>query len=174
MFSISSIMRRPLLLAPFAGMFPARTQAASGPGLADAAAETLAGLIGDARREAIAGGVKPLPPSIRSHLLGYFPASLLDRCRYAAGGTRRFSLPGLAFRYGDTTAMTLGEVVLFKDEAAARSNLKTWAHELTHVMQYQRWGLDGFASRYVRDSQTLEQEARDNAGRFMSWSRKAA
>ena len=49
------------------------------------------------------------------------------------------------------------------------TDLKTWAHELTHVMQYQRWGVEGFAERYVRDSAEVEQEAIDNANRFAAW-----
>jgi hypothetical protein len=36
-------------------------------------------------------------------------------------------------------------------------------------MQYQRWGVDGFADRYVRDSAGVEQEAIDNANRFAAW-----
>ena len=65
----------------------------------------------------------------------------------------------LAFSYGDAKAITLGDVILFKNEQLAESNLKLWAHELTHVMQYQRWGIPGFAERYVRDSAGVEQEA---------------
>jgi hypothetical protein len=47
--------------------------------------------------------------------------------------------------------------------------VKVWAHELTHVMQFERWGVDGFADQYVRDSATVEQEAIDNANRFVAW-----
>ena len=67
------------------------------------------------------------------------------------------------------TAITLGDVILFKSERLAETDLKVWAHELTHVMQYERWGVDGFADRYVRDSAAVEQEAIDNANRFMTW-----
>jgi hypothetical protein len=68
--------------------------------------------------------------------------------------------------------MTLGEVVVFKDDRLAQGDLGLWAHELTHVMQYQRWGIDGFASRYVTDSAGLEREARANAERFLTWQRQ--
>ena len=102
-------------------------------------------------------------------LLGYFPAALLQKCRFAVGATRALTLPALAFSYGDATAITLGDVVLFKDERTAETDLKLWAHELTHVMQYQRWGTEGFADRYVRDSTAVEQEAIDNANRFAAW-----
>jgi hypothetical protein len=42
---------------------------------------------------------------------------------------------------------------------------------MTHVMQYQRWGIEGFASRYVRDREAVEQEAVANANRFVAWQR---
>ena len=41
------------------------------------------------------------------------------------------------------------------------------------MMQYQRWGIDGFAARYVRDSGAVEREAYGNADRFMEWHGKA-
>jgi hypothetical protein len=36
-------------------------------------------------------------------------------------------------------------------------------------MQYQCWGVAGFADRYVRDTQAVEQEAIENANRFTEW-----
>ncbi len=162
-------MRRSLLLAGLAWILPVRTQRALPTGLLDYAADALAALIVGARQQAIADGVRPIPPAVYRSLLGYFPAALLQRCRFAVGKSRALTLPGLAFSYGDATAITLGDVVLFKNERVADTGLKVWAHELTHVMQYQRWGTEGFAERYVRDSAAVEQEAIDNADRFAAW-----
>ena len=162
-------MRRALLMGSLAWALPARAQPSFAPGLTEYAASTLAGLIDNARQQAIADGVQSVPTIVYRSLLGYFPAGLLQRCRFATGGSQVLSLPALAFSYGDATAITLGDVVLFKSERLADSNLKLWAHELTHVMQYQRWGIDGFADRYVRDSAAVEQEAIDNASRFAAW-----
>jgi Domain of unknown function (DUF4157) len=162
-------MRRFLLLAGLAWVLPVRAQPAIKRGLPDYAADALAALIDGARRQAIADGVRPVPPFVYRSLLGYFPAALLQKCRFAAGNSRPLTLPALAFSYGDATAITLGDVVLFKDERTAQDNLKVWAHELTHVMQYQRWGVEGFAEHYVRDSSAVEQEAIDNANRFAAW-----
>lgn len=161
------------MLASLAWALPAPAKEQTNADLLEESGTLLARLIGDARQQAIAQGVRPMPVWIRHRLLGYFPASLLDRARYRAGTTNPFSLPGLAFGYGDATAMTLGEVVLFKTEATAQTDVKTWAHELTHVMQYHRWGLEGFADRYVRETAKVEQEAIDNANRFEHW-RQAA
>ncbi len=157
------------MLAGFAWVLPTRSRPAIPASLLDYAGEALGALIDSARQQAIADGVRPIPPGIYRALLGYFPAALLQKCRYAVGGARPLTLPALAFSYGDATAITLGDVVLFKNERVAANDLKVWAHELTHVMQYQRWGIEGFAERYVRDSAAIEQEAIDNANRFTAW-----
>jgi hypothetical protein len=93
----------------------------------------------------------------------------LQRCRFATGNSRALTRPALPFSFGDATAITLGDVILFKSERLAETDLKVWAHELTHVMQYERWGVEGFADHYVRDSAGVEQEATDNANRFIAW-----
>lgn len=165
-------MRRSLLLAALAWALPGRAQPAVAASLLEYASSALAELIHSARQQAIADGVRPLPVAVYRSLLGYFPADLLRKCRFAAGSSRPLTLPALAFSYGDAAAITLGEVVLFKHEQVADSNLKVWAHELTHVMQYQRWGIEGFADRYVRDSTAVEQEAIDNAKRFAAWEKR--
>jgi hypothetical protein len=162
-----------LLLAGLLSASPVRAQPRIEPSLLDYAARALASLLETAREQAIANGVKPLPPAVYRGLLGYFPAGLLQKARYAVGYADGISLPALAFTYGDATAMTLGDVVVFRNERTAQTDLKLWAHELTHVMQYQRWGMDGFASHYVRESADLEREAYSNADRFADWHARA-
>lgn len=163
-------MRRSFLLAGLAWAAPVQAQPPMPPALTEHGAGLLAKLIETTRERAIADGVRPIPTTVYRQLLGYFPAALLQQVRFATGpSANRISLPTLAFTYGDTAAMTLREVVLFRDEEAARSNLKLWAHELTHVLQYQRWGLDGFAYRYITDRASVEKEAVENAERFAKW-----
>jgi hypothetical protein len=158
-----------LVLAGLAWMLPVRSRAGVPSSLLDDGGSALAALIEAGRQQAIADGVRPIPPGVYRSLLGYFPATLLRGCRFAVGNARALTLPGLGFAYGDATAITLGDVVLFKNERVAEDDVKVWAHELTHVMQYQRWGIDDFAERYVRDSGAVEQEAIDNANRFAAW-----
>jgi len=148
---------------------PAGILSLAPPALLDYAANALTRMIEDARQQTIADGVRPLPAGIYRALLGYFPAALLQKVRFTGGNAQPLTLPALAFAYGDAVALTLGDVVRFRTERMAQSDLKTWAHELTHVMQYQRWGIEGFAERYVHDSARVEQEAIDNADRFMAW-----
>jgi hypothetical protein len=162
-------MPRSVVLDALAWAFPVRPQHSIAPGLLEYASNTLARLIEEARQQAIADGVRPIPATVYRSLLGYFPPALLQKCRFASGGSQPLTLPALALSYGDAKAITLGDVVLFKSERVAQDDLKVWAHELTHMMQYQRWGIGGFADHYVRDAADLEHEAADNANRFTAW-----
>lgn len=162
-------VRRSLLLAPFAWAFSARAQTTVTPLLLAHAGRLLATLIQAGREAAIAAGVKPVPPRIHRALLGYFPDSVLRKVRYASGHAEAITIPGLVMTYGHFDAVTLGDVILFRDEDDAADDAKLWAHELTHVMQYERWGTDGFAKRYIEDRDAIEREARGNAERFLRW-----
>jgi len=133
------------------------------------AAGLLAQWITASRQQALAAGTEPVPPLIVRGLTGYFQPGLEHAVRWRGAGTTELSLPGLAFQYGDAAAITLIDVVLFRSDADARHDLKLWAHELTHVEQYRRWGVDGFATRYVIDSAAVEREAYANADRFEAW-----
>ncbi len=133
------------------------------------ASQLLAQWISDTRQELLAAGTQPMPAQIIEGLAGYFSPDILREVRFRTGDITDLSLPALAFQYGDTAAITLGDVVMFNHPSDAQTDLKLWAHELTHVMQYRRWGLDGFAVRYVADSSAVEREAYGNADRFVIW-----
>ena len=172
-------MRRSLLLTSLAWALPAWAQpeppaSLIPPSLVEHAVRLLATLIQAGRDSAIAGGVKPVPPQIHRALLGFFPDAILRKARYVSGQADSIGLPGLALTYGDVVAVALIDVILFRDDHRARADAKLWAHELTHVMQYERWGLDGFARRYLVNPDSVEKEARDNADRFVRWSEHAS
>jgi hypothetical protein len=131
----------------------------------------LARAIADARQHAIADGVRPLPGVILRALQGYFPDTLLRKCRFAVSPAGPLKLPAWRLSYGHATAVTLIDVVIFAADRAAQTDLKLWAQALTHVMQYQRWGAEEFARRYVNDRAAIDYEAAANAVRCMSWLR---
>ena len=164
------LVRRSFFLASLAWALPARAQPVIPPSLLGRGARLLADLIQSARETAIANGVRPVPPQIYRSLLGYFPDTILRKVRYASGHADSLTIPGLALTYGHIDAVTLGDVILFHDDHAAHTDSKLWAHELTHVMQYERWGIDGFATRYLQDYEAVEREARENADRYVTWS----
>lgn len=172
------LVRRSLLLAPFAWVHlaptqPARAQPAIPPSLLAHAGRLLATLIQTGREAAIAAGVKPVPAPIKRALLGYFPDDILRKARFASGTADAIAIPGMAMAYGDIDAMTLGDTILFRQDKVAQADAKLWAHELTHVMQYERWGIEGFAARYIEDFAKIEREARENADRFVAWRQEA-
>jgi hypothetical protein len=157
------------MMSALAWAMPAKAPPDIPAALLDYAESALGEQIDTARQQAIADGVRPMPTSIFRALLGYFPSALLQRCRFATGNSRALTLPALPFSFGDASALTLGDVILLKSDRVAETDLKVWAHELTHVMQYERWGVEGFAGHYVRDAAAVEQEAIDNTNRFVAW-----
>jgi hypothetical protein len=168
------VVRRSFLFAPFAWALPARAQPAEiPPSLLEHGARLLATLIHSARETAIANGVRPVPAQIHRALLGYFPDAIMRKVRFASGQAESLTIPGLALTYGHIDAITLGDVIMFRDDHAAHTDRKLWAHELTHVMQYERWGIEGFAEHFLQDFDGLEREARENADRYVNWSEHA-
>ena len=113
--------------------------------------------IGRARADALARGTEPIPADIRSQLRKFYPEALLKTVRWRVGLGADGTLPAKLFEtYG--RALTLGEVIVFRDDATARDAV-IWAHEVAHVQQYQRWGIEGFARRYVENYRAVEREA---------------
>ena len=133
-----------------------RSLAGSGPALAAA--------IRLARGEALRIGVKPVPMELKRAFRRHYPARVLDKARWmvAAPGSRLgLLLARWPVREG---AVTLGEVIVFKTRRAA-ANRRLFAHELVHVEQYHRLGIDGFASRYAANRPRMEKEAQAKARR---------
>jgi Domain of unknown function (DUF4157) len=67
-------------------------------------------------------------------------------------------LDTLVIKDGGMAAVTLDDTIVFKDSASGfKPDL--WAHELIHVLQYRRLGVEGFANIYSFDWNSLEREA---------------
>ena len=135
--------------------------------LLNATAPLLATAIRESRKQAIDRGVSPIPPHIRSTLQPYFPTAILDKARWTTAGG--ISLDGaLTSWFNMEGAITLGEVIAFTDGRQAQQDVEVWAHELTHVIQYEQLGIETFAFEYSYDFTDLENQARDNASRTMA------
>jgi hypothetical protein len=135
--------------------------------LLEGAAAALAAAIRESRRQALERGVEPLPPHIRAVLEPYFPAPVLDAARWGTAGG--ISLDGMLKEWFYLEgAVTLGEVVAFSDDTKAQEDVELWAHELTHVTQYEELGVDTFALEYLSDFASMESEASGNARRIMA------
>jgi len=143
-----------------------RGPASLSPVIAESLAPLLAGWIVSARDTAKSEGVEPIPKAIRAALAGYVPDAVLDRVRWRVGGSE-MSLPQNVIRFGDVPAMTLVDVVVFQERTPALEDPKLWAHELYHVMQYDEWGVDEFAVRYLTDYEAVEEPAWEFRWQFM-------
>jgi Domain of unknown function (DUF4157) len=138
------------------GLFDAQAVLETGM---EIAATALANALVASRDAAWAQGTDPMPPHIREALLIWYPADLLDSIEYRAGIAEDASVQSLSMRYGDATAVTAIDTIIFADPWDAENNVALWAHEVKHVEQFRDWGLMGFAQRYVRDHEAVEREA---------------
>lgn len=130
-------------------------------------APALAGWIVAARDE-VAPQSRPIPGDMRERLAGFFPDALLDRVRFRIGWPEPPGWPSRMFAAADVRAVALDDVIVFRDPAIA-DDPAIWAHELTHVQQFTRWGVEGFAERYIRGHQEIETEAWEAAARYTMW-----
>ncbi len=130
---------------------------ASGYEALDAEARsTLVAWLGASRDEAIARGVERMPAEFLEAFDGYLPDDVLASVRWRIEpdsvliGQNLFQ-PGMR-------AVTLDNVILFASAEEA-ANIKLWAHELYHVLQYRQWGIEGFVAHYLADRAAVEREA---------------
>lgn len=159
----------------FGGAVPANPQAkdANPPSAADWLS-TLGTVLGPTLTTAIRQGrdqVYPrgqgIPASIQHTLAPFFSRALLQKVRYSTewqDTTAEGALYTLLLGTG-ADAVTLGDVIIFRDAQRAADPV-LWAHELTHVEQYDRLGMAGFATEYLQRGWLLEEEATTNASKI--------
>lgn len=145
-----------------------RAKATSLDAAVEAGAPILEGWIKAWREQAIEDGTQAMPRATKEQLVGFFPDMLLNRVRYRIGWSRRETVESALFGLSDARALTLIDVIVFRDEAVA-ADPAIWAHELAHVQQFDIWGTPDFARRYVRDSGAVEFEAWEVAARYTMW-----
>jgi hypothetical protein len=145
---------------------PERAPQPLSPLIVASLAPVLASWIVAERDAAKSQGVEPIPAAIRTALEGYVPKAVLDRVRWREGASE-LSLPQNMIRFGHASAVTLDDVIVFEERSAALEDPKLWAHELEHVMQFEEWGVEGFATRYLSDHAAVELEAVEFRWQFM-------
>lgn len=133
----------------------------------ESVAPTLKNLIIYSRQDALNAGAGPLPPEVIREFDGFYGRDVLSAF-WRIGQGNDLSLQANSFRFGDRAAIALDTVLVFRSGGDANS-LWLWAHELAHIEQYRRWGIDNFAKRYVRNYEAVEAEANRRADEFMNW-----
>lgn len=121
-------------------------------------ATVLAAAIRHSASEALRDDMRKVPPELAEALAQHYGRDLVASVRWTVRG-RRLELGSLLTAWVlEEGAVTLDRVIVF-DNAALADNLWLWAHELAHVEQYKRLGVEGFAAAYVADWQGMEAEA---------------
>ncbi|MBB3320517.1 MULTISPECIES: DUF4157 domain-containing protein [unclassified Rhizobium] len=121
-----------------------------------------------ASRDAAIKGSLPIPPDIRKQLTGYSTEASMNRVRYRIGDVGSFNLATVLERGRFADAVTLIDVVVFRDALTA-ATVSAWAHELIHVDQYHVWGVHGFAVRYAQNWLAVENPAYSKGDDFARW-----
>lgn len=118
------------------------------------------------RIEAMRNGTRPVPDRLKRLFKKHYPDEVLDEARWtvAEPGSRLGRvLARWPVREG---AVTLGNIIVFKTERASK-NRGLFAHELVHVGQFDKLGINEFARRYADDPAPIEEEARTKARRVV-------
>ncbi|MEX5685903.1 eCIS core domain-containing protein [Pseudomonas silesiensis] len=143
-------------------------------GIFQVAAPALALWLTQARAEAASAGTQPVPPHIREQLLRWYAPGVLDTARYKISDNGQFNAATAMLQNPDVGAVTLIDIILFRDAQAAEQDIALWAHELKHVQQYQEWGVAGFAQRYTQDFNAVEAPAYAVQVEVRRWVREGA
>lgn len=127
----------------------------------------LAQTIRASRDQARRAGTRTIPPAIARALAPHFPSIDLDDVRWTPADGRLNLGTVLTRWYMREGAVVLDDVVVFTS-ASTTDDMRLWAHELTHVLQYRELGVDGFARTYAVEYAALERQAESNAQRIMA------
>lgn len=127
----------------------------------------LAQTIRQSRSQALLERTFPVPQKIRDELEPHFPTIDFDTLRWKPANGRLSLGTALTQWYLKEGAIALVDLIVFTSVSTAKSR-PLWAHELTHVVQYQELGVDGFTRTYVLDHARLELQAQQNAFVVMS------
>lgn len=123
------------------------------------AASGLENWIVQSRNTLAAGNVQPIPLHVRAQLEPYYDLRVLESVRYKAGDDGELNAASAVMQNPDVNAVTLMDIIVFRNPDDALNNVALWAHELKHVQQYLEWGTRGFAERYTRDYSAVESPA---------------
>lgn len=119
-----------------------------------------------AARERHLPNARPLPDDVVNELRPFIDGATLARAKYAVGKVE-ITLPAFIGRgahfMGNGFAVVVDDVIVFNEAPPTfAANPSWWGHEVTHVAQYGRWGVEAFAYKFVKDlGDAIEGEAKN-------------
>lgn len=121
-------------------------------------------------RDSAIGTSQPIPDHIRRQLTGYIRDDVLRSARYKVGDNGIINAAHAIHGFDrGVSAVTLIDVIVFRDGRDAANNLPLWAHELFHVQQFKDWGVRDFSISYARNPDAVEGPAYDVQNRYWNW-----
>jgi|SRR5215213_1366779 len=121
-----------------------------------------------AARERHVQNARPLPDDVKAALKDHFNESTLNRAKYSVGNVQ-ITLPNFigqgAKLFGeDGYAVVADDIIIFNTPPPSyKDDPFWWAHEMTHVQQYEQLGVEGFAYKYLMHPKGVEAEANNKA-----------
>lgn len=123
-----------------------------------------------AARDAYAGSAKDLPEDVKRGLKDVFPENILQKAKWVVGKVE-ITLPNFigqgAKFMGDHYAVVVDNIIVFNKTPPSYKEAATWwAHEITHVQQYNDLTIEVFAYKYLKDfGKSLETEANEKGSK---------
>ncbi|PXW69560.1 uncharacterized protein DUF4157 [Blastomonas natatoria] len=136
-------------------------------------APVLARAIRHGEGQAARAGSRPLPVAMQELLAPHFASDILSTTRWTIGRGRVDLGTVITEQFMDEGAIALNRQIVFSSERLT-GNVWMWAHELAHVEQYRRLGVNGFAAAYIADWRAIEREATQRANKVTAAIRKAS
>jgi hypothetical protein len=109
-----------------------------------------------------------LPDDVKAALRGHFSESTLNRAKYSLGNVQ-ITLPNFIGKgqkvFGNDYAVVVDDIIVFNTTPPTyKDDPFWWAHEVTHVEQYESLGIEGFAYKYLSSlGSAIESEADNKA-----------
>ncbi len=123
------------------------------------AAPALQAWLIQSRNDAIRSNTSPIPTNIRTILLRWYSAKLLDSVRCKVGDNGILNTAHTLMQNENVEAVTLIDLIVFRNQTDALNNVALWAHEMQHVKQFAEWGVRDFSIRYVHNFNEVESPA---------------
>lgn len=135
-------------------------------------APVLARAIRHGESQAARAGARPIPADMQKLLAPHFRPETLSTTRWTIGSGRVDLGAIVTEQFMDEGAIALNRQVVFSITRLTE-NVWMWAHELAHVEQYRRMGIDRFAAAYIADWRAIEREATRRADKVTAAIRKS-
>jgi hypothetical protein len=121
--------------------------------------------IRETRNRIRVSGAEPIPTDMRNRLAVYFKPHEFVGLRFVVDAALGEEMRRASFDFGNDDAVCLADVIVFRDRQAATSDV-AWARGLALCRQFERWGIQRFAGRYLENWRQIAGEVERDTARY--------